>query len=578
MTVKDSVVYVGTTGGIYVSLDKGQHWERLQRGINSQATSLITLGNGLLAGTESDGGSPAGLYRSTNSGKSWEFSGPGIPNGEGIGFITEAVQSVFAATTYSGKLYRSTDAGYSWTRVQQGLPTNAQINGLHGNTSGILVQTNQGMFRSNQDGDQWTRIDIEFLPNTQEDLFPASPTSIGNRLFVGTNGQGVWASDDGGVSWIHASNGLPGNAFIGKVKAVGDTLYCTTASGALYQSTDQGKSWQVKDRQFALGRNPEQFVKVGASLLAASFDGGGILCSTDDGATWETSNAGLNAAEVFAMNTFGNQLYVASAGGVWMTDDKGATWGSVNNGLAKAPLRNLDACALGSNGTTIFAGIYRDGLYRTTKAGSAWERVMTGLPETCSPYVIKTIGQKIYLGTFETGAFISEDEGTSWKPIATLPQDISYSDFASKEGKLYAASYGAGMFSSDDSGATWRVCKAGLQSPFVNTINTDSAQVMIGTDEGIYRGVGNGWVKLNLPILVNGGVTALTQFAGAMHAATYGQGILISNDNGETWTPSNNGLSTQRFYSIATTPYAIYLGSSGAGISMMAFLPPASAQ
>ena len=203
---------------------------------------------------------------------------------------------------------------------------------------------------------------------------------------------------------------------------------------------------------------------------------------------------------------------------------------------------------------------------------------MTGLPETCSPYVIKTIGQKIYLGTFEMGAFISEDEGTSWKPIATLPQDISYSDFASKEGKLYAASYGAGMFSSDDSGATWRVCKAGLQSPFVNTINTDSAQVMIGTDEGIYRGVGNGWVKLNLPILVNGGVTALTQFAGAMQAATYGQGILISNDNGETWTPSNNGLSTQRFYSIATTPYAIYLGSSGAGISMMSFLPPASAQ
>src|SRR5262249_18747280 len=65
----------------------------------------------------------------------------------------------------------------------------------------------------------------------------------GDSLYAGTNGAGVYRSNDGGQSWTRASNGLPGNGgVVPALLARGSHLYAGTGNG-VYRSTDGAESW-----------------------------------------------------------------------------------------------------------------------------------------------------------------------------------------------------------------------------------------------------------------------------------------------------------------------------------------------
>ncbi|MCP4712472.1 MAG: T9SS type A sorting domain-containing protein [Planctomycetes bacterium] len=105
-----------------------------------------------------------GIYKSSDGGPSWEYSGLEGMHIRGIDLSPLDPNLVFAIN-YHGGAYRSTDAGQSWILLENGLP------------DGILH-------------------DIELHPDNQQ------------LIYIQTADQGVYHSSDGGESWQPMNEGL----------------------------------------------------------------------------------------------------------------------------------------------------------------------------------------------------------------------------------------------------------------------------------------------------------------------------------------------------------------------------------
>jgi photosystem II stability/assembly factor-like uncharacterized protein len=113
---KPNVVYAGTTKGLFRTMDKGEHWERIGQSLTDPFVSSIVLHP-----TQSSLlyiGGPAGVWRSQDGGNTWQAMNQGLAtlNIRALAMAPTNFQTLYAGTNGSG-LYRSTDAGATWVPV-----------------------------------------------------------------------------------------------------------------------------------------------------------------------------------------------------------------------------------------------------------------------------------------------------------------------------------------------------------------------------------------------------------------------------------------------------------------------------
>jgi photosystem II stability/assembly factor-like uncharacterized protein len=111
-----NVVYAGTTKGLFRTANKGEQWERIGQSLSDPFISSI-----LLHPTEPSQlyvGGPKGVWKSSDSGKTWQAMNQGIAtlNMRALAMDLKNPQILYAGTNGSG-LYRSTDAGATWVAV-----------------------------------------------------------------------------------------------------------------------------------------------------------------------------------------------------------------------------------------------------------------------------------------------------------------------------------------------------------------------------------------------------------------------------------------------------------------------------
>jgi photosystem II stability/assembly factor-like uncharacterized protein len=287
-------LFLGTTDGIFRSLDGGVTWKLVRRGL--QQSEILTLAAGphgsLYAGTAA-----GGVYRSTDRGEIWELAnGSGVVSSRGLWTRPLGVQagplpattvrslvvasgnerSVLYAGTDSG-VFRSGDAGRSWLPVNRGLPGTDPDSGTAdlvvdslalGAEPGLLFAgTARGVFKSTNGGRRWHSVNrgipatdpFTTLSNTEVHSLVAyrDRRRKADHLLAGT-AVGLFRSLDGGEHWHRA--GLPDQAHgipmeVLSLAVVDDPatlvtrLYAGTPQG-LWSSTDHGLTWV----QAALGR------------------------------------------------------------------------------------------------------------------------------------------------------------------------------------------------------------------------------------------------------------------------------------------------------------------------------------
>jgi photosystem II stability/assembly factor-like uncharacterized protein len=215
------------------------------------------------------------------------------------------------------------------------------------------------------------------------------------------------------------------------------------AANVLFQSSDEGQSWQAISPD--LTRNDKS--KLGPS-------GGPI---TKDNTSVEYYGTIFTVAE---SPLEAGVLWTGSDDGfVHISRDGGKTWKNVTpKGMPEWIMVNaIDASPHDKGGAYLAATLYKSDdfrpyLYKTTDYGATWARIDTGIDPTHFTRVVRADPARrglLYAGT-ERGMYVSFDDGARWQPLQLNLPIVPITDLTVKEDNLVAATQGRAFWVLDD--------------------------------------------------------------------------------------------------------------------------------
>ncbi|MGE5338935.1 MAG: WD40/YVTN/BNR-like repeat-containing protein [Gemmatimonadota bacterium] len=256
-----------------------------------------------------------------------------------------------------------------------------------------------------------------------------------NVWYAGTSPQGLFRSDDGGVTWAPFSH-------------INDDAKYREWMGTVQDGTPDGP----KLHSIIIDPRDPQHIYFGMS-------GGGVHESIDGGKSFTPLIAGMEVVEGFdaSVVTFHDphcvrmcpsnpdRLYQQNHCGIYRLDRPSTSWVRIGRSMPKRvgdigfPLvvhpRNADtAWVFPMDGTTVWPRTSPDGrpaVYGTRNAGRTWQRLDAGLPEQQAWWTVKRQAMSadagdpvgLYFGTTSGELWMSRDEGRKWSCIArNLPE------------------------------------------------------------------------------------------------------------------------------------------------------------
>jgi hypothetical protein len=461
------------------------------------------------------------------------------------------------AGTHGAGAYRSSDNGATWTTARSGLVT-PHVYAFLNNGSNLFAGcpgTGGGIWLSTDNGATWSSSGSGL---TSSEVYGLA--RLDTNLFAATLYGGVFISTNNGAYWSPVNTGLGFNPSVWTVAAEGTNLFAGTYGAGAFVSTDNGTSWTESDSGIT-NKYVEQFAVTGAGIFAGTF-GSGVFFSTDHGAHWNQVNFGLTDLYIRALLADGATLYCGNDNGVALSTDNGTHWQSMNFGL-----QNLQVRSLVKKGSWLYAGTNGGGVFGSSDGGLTWNLLNGGISNT-TVTSFTTVGPKIYGGSDGAGVFVSSDNGLNWSPVNTgLTQRIVYA-MTSKGTEIFAGTV-RGVFRSTDGGAGWTDVSAGMIYQYVRAMASKGIYVYAGTSGGLLRSSDDGttWSLVNAAL----NVYALTVIGTHLFMGTSGYGAFVSTDDGDSWTPVDNGLTNNVVFALGSVIGAggdtnIYAGTGGSGI------------
>lgn len=423
------------------------------------------------AGTQGGGG----VFKSYDTGETWEPASAGLPRNLGGHVTALAVDPIRRTTLWAGTrgfgVWKSLDGGASWSLSL--LPEAFQAK----NVTTLAVDprmpdviyagTEAGLFKTTNGGVFWSAM-VSGLPS------PVWVTSLAvdpfqtHIVFAGHLFNGIFKSTNGGETWVESDRGLAGNSGATALE-IHPYLITQLFAGifrGVSKSTDRGLIWSPgvafladQDRVLDLAVHPRD----PRSAFAGTFRSGAWR-SNDGGASWSPINTGLTSPQVHALVFDGatGALYAGAegeihAGGVFKSTDR-RTWRRMVDGLKAI---GVSAVAVEPDGTLWAAAAGQLGLYRSGDGGLTW---ILSQPDPNVFSVNGVVADPIRPGTvyawaglrvgetFSSALFKTTDSGRTWtRPSA--PPFFARNMEAGPRGILLF--YEDGVLISRDGGATW---------------------------------------------------------------------------------------------------------------------------
>lgn len=426
-------IAAATRDGVWLSTDSGRNWKRISLPYNHELRSVTAVAidpqdaNVIYAGTTHL------PWKTTDGGKNWHSIHDGMLDDSDVFsiFIDPARPSRVLASACSG-IYRSDDAGGAWTKFR-GIPAEQRrthvIRQHPARPEVIYAGTTLGLLKSVNGGATFRRLNGQHILSLAFD--PRNP----ERLYLATEGAGLWRSDNGGETITPINEGFV-NRRVVSVANAGGTLFANVVqdgdSGGIFSSRDSGRTWQLATSAAVLRDNH-------ITKLAGCAGRAGFL---------------LAGNETRALRTL----------------DGGKTWREVSFGAAGAPRLQSIACA----GDTVLAGTDR-GLLQSRDLGATWQVVRLTTASirhsVADIYTAPATPRRVVVRTTQA-MYLSEDGGAAWRVLNILFDVNQINDFAlaGQGSGSYLAATSAGLFVSDDAGRTWHKRESGLQPGTVSTL------------------------------------------------------------------------------------------------------------
>ncbi len=427
-----------------------------------------------------------------------------------------------------------------WERHLSGLTT-PLISSLLAAPGGVLLAggMNGELFRSSNGGENWERAThlhaADLAPVT---CIAASPRfEHDGTALAGTEGTGVWRSEDGGRRWLLANYGL----FDQSVQALltapswdGEEVTLAGTSEGLFRSINGGRAWRGVDWPFAdlaISALAADAANPQSTLYYAGTEEGYVYSSGNGGQCWKRlgqPNGGNPVNALYVLPGAASQTVLAgTTEGIFASDDGGATWR-----LASAEIGAV--LSLAGSGMLVVAGSYDSGVWQSDDGGRTWRSASAGLAARGLARLVAGEGSLFALGPNE-GLWRSRDMGGSWENVESLAAHLPLSAFAAAsatpaEETLLVSSVMSGLLRSTDGGDTWQVVQEGC----------DVLSLLAAPEGGADRRV---W------------------------AATANGQVLFSADLGATWQTLSTETAGERALLLAASPHlagdhTLFLGTS----------------
>jgi photosystem II stability/assembly factor-like uncharacterized protein len=372
------------------------------------------------------------------------------------------------------------------------------------------------------------------------------------------------------ASW--ESNGPYGGRMMSAVR-IGNDLFAGTFGGGtgIHKSTDNGANWTL----IAENMQSTQLFTDGTSLYAVSWY---IMYRSDDaGATWIQISPDFGPAwQSHSIDFVGDYLIYFNKNKVYRTATQNPSWADWEDVSGIFTTQNLIVSSVVVNNNTIIAGVDypnttdKGGFYRSTDFGSTWTQINNGYGLWSQGSLLTNRFPSIWALEYHEGTLFagsrnfnaapqglwkSIDNGDSWTHIGFL-NNAEPRTILSFNGSLFVGTSASGFYKSSDGGNTWSSKNGGLnihQYYIVRSLFKGINNSLIAvTDISILKSddVGETWT-----VSVNGinemGTDDLGAIDETVFMSSFQGGIFKSTDNGQSWTDINPaGITALRYVKV----------------------------
>lgn len=372
-------------------------------------------------------------------------------------------------------------------------------------------------------------------------------------------------------------------------------LYAGTDNG-LFVSSDQAESWSFINIGFQASIT--SLADMNGRLFAGT-DGSGILCSSDNGSSWQRLSSGLSTYYRFCgycitgFSVAGNVIYTATGDGLYMLQNNDTSWTFVANGqfdtfegdgihmIYSQTVRYGPGsmCKITNDGASFHAtsfpgplsydrdlatslSISSSGLYAVSHNdllfsaddGNSWASIYND-SAAARPVMVKAIGDKVYLATAGNGLLVSTTGTNAWTN-AGLPQRMINTIYRSGDHLFAGTDHSRGVYISDAINYNWVEKNNNLSAMKVSSF-ADHKNIMVAGCRGgvlVSRDTGFTWRRIDLhfqgkpadnenefnveKVATNGKIILAGCSQGPEHA------VFTSLDSGNTWHEMNQPFDT----------------------------------
>ena len=304
-------------------------------------------------------------------------------------------------------------------------------------------------------------------------------------------------------------------------------------------------------------------------VMYVGTENAGVYKSINGGISWQPVHNGLGRAWIHSIvidPADPRTVYVGvSTGGVYKTMDGGQIWFEANTGLSDFGWEGAATLALDPQDSQHLLFTAQNGLYETVNGGDRWVKIHSSYPSICfldvefhpkdshTLFAVARYSEPEEGDPCHGGIYKSEDGGQTWEGIglegirihSDLHQTLAIDQ---QTGDLLYVPTDEGIYGSKDGGASWQFlgedsCRSLEVAPDDGNVAycVSWETILITTDGGgiwkPYKGISSyGSRTTDIAVSPHDPQTLIF---GA-------QGILVSNDGGETWIGRNSGLGAGR--------------------------------
>lgn len=500
-------------------------------------------------------------------------------------FVDSRDSKVIYTSGHRGKLpggfFKSVDGGLNWKESKE-----LRNEAIHAMTQAkddpnmLFVGTTNGVWVSKNSGDDWEKISSESMPVNVNSM--AIDPRRNSTIYAGTWWR-PYKSTDSGKSWRLIKSGMidDSDVFAVTINPRNAEHIIASACSGIYESFNGGEKWakiQGIPAQSRRTRDIVQHPSVPGTVYAATTEG--FWMTTNGGKSWAlTTQRNLEINSIAVHPDEPNRVFIATNNyGVMVSTDGGKNFTQTNDNFTSRFTYSVTPDVAQPNrlyATTHNTASSGGFFFTSMDGGVTWTQAKGLDINRVSPFAVlqdRVDPNRMFLGT-NIGIFRSLDRGISWTLLAP-PKPKPVKKPVRARGKVAAKAKPAAKPKPEAENAV-------EEGPKVIPAFTDKVKVLAfteddkngifaGTDAGLYRtyDIDKGWEKLPFGEGLNENVFVVhtsPEVPGTIWVGTASSGVIVSKDDGKTWTKVGGlpeGIPISSIVSDPKRPNYLYIGTT----------------